>query len=181
MTDLPPALRFSHFGFFVRDAAVMEDFYRRVLGMVVTDRGRLGTAELVFMSRDPEEHHQIVMVSGRPPDALFNPINQISFRAPTLDALRTLRRRLDGEPATEILEATHGNAISVYFRDPEGNRVEVFFDTPWYCRQPLREPIDLELPDGELMARAEAIARATADFKPRAQWVAEMRTRMGVA
>jgi catechol 2,3-dioxygenase-like lactoylglutathione lyase family enzyme len=180
-----PGLAFSHVGLYVIDIARMEDFYTRVLEFTVTDRGQLttphGPVELVFLSRDPDEHHQIVMVSGRPPEAQFNPINQISFRAPTLDALRTLRRRLDGERATELIEATHGNAISVYFRDPEGNRVEVFFDTPWYCRQPLREPIDLELPDAELMARAEAIARATPDFKPRAQWVAEMRARMGVA
>ena len=32
-----------------------------------------------------------------------------------------------------------------------------------------------------LMARAEAIARATPDFEPRARWVERMRARMGAA
>ena len=60
---------------------------------------------------------------------------------------------------TELLCATHGNAVSIYFRDPEGNRIEVFMDTPWYCEQPLREPIDLDRSDAEVLAQAEALAR----------------------
>jgi len=34
-------LKFSHFGLHVIDMARMEDFYSRVLGFTVTDRGRL--------------------------------------------------------------------------------------------------------------------------------------------
>ena len=34
----------------------------------------------------------------------------------------------------------------LYLRDPEGNRVEVFIDTPWHVTQPYREPMDLSLP-----------------------------------
>jgi catechol 2,3-dioxygenase len=178
MTEAPPDLRFSHFGFYVRDMAAMQAFYSGVLGLTVTDRGQLGPVELVFMSRDPEEHHQIVLASGRPEGAHFNPINQISFRVPDVAALRVLSRRLRASEAADLIAVTHGNAISIYFRDPEGNRLEVFFDTPWYCEQPLREPVDLEQPDDALMAQSEAMARARPGFKPRAQWVAEMRERM---
>jgi catechol 2,3-dioxygenase len=178
VTEAPPDLRFSHFGFYVRDMAAMEAFYSGVLGLTVTDRGQLGPVELVFMSRDPEEHHQIVLASGRPAEAHFNPINQISFRVPDVAALRALSRRLRAAEAADLIAVTHGNAISIYFRDPEGNRLEVFFDTPWYCEQPLREPVDLEQPDDALMAQSEAVARARPGFKPRAQWVAEMRERM---
>ena len=64
-----PVLSFSHFGFFVRDIPGMEDFYTRVLGFAVTDRGELdtprGRVSLVFMTRDPKDHHQIVLASGR--------------------------------------------------------------------------------------------------------------------
>ena len=42
MSDALPDLRFSHFGFFVRDMTRMEDFYVRVLGLTVTDRGGRG-------------------------------------------------------------------------------------------------------------------------------------------
>ena len=179
MSDAVPTLRFSHFGFHVRDIATMEDFYVRVLGLIVTDRGDLGPVRLVFLSRDPEEHHQIVLASGRPAEAAFNPINQISFRVPDLASLRALDRRLRTEAVAERIAVTHGNAISVYFRDPEGNRLEVFFDSPWYCEQPLREPVDLDQPDEAVLARVEALARSRPRFQPRAQWVAEMERRMG--
>ena len=174
----PPDLRFSHFGFHVRDIAAMERFYVDVLGLTVTDRGDLGTTQLVFMSRDPEEHHQLVLASGRPPEPAFNPINQISFRVSDLAALRALNRRLRSAHAADRVAVTHGNAISIYFRDPEGNRLEVFFDTPWYCTQPLRVPTDLEQADDALLAQSEELARAQRDFEPRAQWVERMRTRM---
>jgi catechol-2,3-dioxygenase len=75
---------------------------------------------------------------------------------------------------TELLTATHGNAISIYFRDPEGNRLEVFMDMPWYCEQPLREPIDLDQSDADVMAQAEALARSRPKFQSRADWQASM-------
>ena len=181
MAAAAPHLRFSHFGFHVRDIATMEDFYTRVLGLVVTDRGQLGPIQLVFLSRDPEEHHQVVMATGRPAEGGFNPINQISFRVSDVGELRALNRRLAGEKASDAVAVTHGNAISVYFRDPEGNRIEVFFDTPWYCRQPVREPVDLEQSDEAVLAHSESIARALPDFMPRAQWLEKMRALMAKA
>lgn len=44
--------------------------------------------QLVFLSRDPNEHHQLVLASGRPAESNppgFNVINQISLRVPDLD------------------------------------------------------------------------------------------------
>jgi catechol 2,3-dioxygenase len=80
---------------------------------------------------------------------------------------------------SELIAATHGNAISIYFRDPEGNRLEVFLDTPWYCEQPLREPIDIDRPDAEVMAQAEALARSRPRFRSRSEWHADMERLMG--
>ena len=79
-----PKFAFSHMGMFVADLARMRDFYTRVLGFTVTDEGDLetprGTLQFVFLSRDPRDHHQIVMATGKPENLPFNPINQISFR-----------------------------------------------------------------------------------------------------
>ena len=176
----PAALSFSHMGFFVRDIACMARYYKTVLGFHETDSGLLGTAELVFLSRNPGEHHQIVLVSGRPADPTFALINQLSFRVQDIPTLRHVRNLARADAATtELLCATHGNAISVYFRDPEGNRIEVFLDTPWYCEQPLREPIDLDASDEQVLAQAEAVARSRPKFQPRAQWIAAMEKLMG--
>ena len=173
MTSVP-RLSFSHMGIFVTDLARMEDFYTRVLGFTVTDRGDLETArgrlQFVFLSRDPREHHQVVMASGRPADLPFNPINQISFRMADFAGVREMYRRLQHESVTEISPVSHGNALSVYFRDPEGNRLELFVDTPWYVKQPLRVPMDMKLSDRELWAWAEAEARKQPGFKPVEEW-----------
>ncbi len=174
------SLMFSHMGFCVRDLPRMARFYKEVLGFTQTDSGDLGAVQLVFLSRDPSEHHQLVLASGRPADLSFNVINQISFRVPDLTTLRAFLAlaRADGF-ASDVQPVTHGNVISVYLRDPEGNRLELFMDTPWYCEQPLREPLDLSQPDDAVLARCEAMARSRPKFQARAQWQAEMARRMG--
>jgi catechol 2,3-dioxygenase len=137
-------LQFSHLGFYVTDLPKMAAFYKEALQFTQTDFGDLGAVQLVFPSRDPGEHHQIVLARG----------------------------------AYDMQSVTHGNAISIYCRDPEGNRLEIFLDTPWYCDQPLREPIDFAEPDDAIMARAEAIAKRLPKFMTRAEWQVEVARRM---
>lgn len=181
-----PGLTFSHFGMFVTDIAKLEDFYTRVLEFTVTDRGQLPgpdgqLMDIVFLSRDPDEHHQIVLMTGRPADMGFNPINQISMKADSLATLRLMHERLQREGAKEIAPVTHGNAVSVYVRDPEGNRLELYVDLPWYVNQPMRVPVDLSVDDATLMQQLEAHARTLPGFRPRSEWRAEMARRMGLA
>ncbi len=177
-----PRFSFSHVGMYVADVARMEDFYTRLLGFTVTDRGDLETAHgkvhLVFLSRDPREHHQVVLCSGRPGDAGFTTINQISFRMDGLAGLREMHRRLEREKVAELYPVSHGNALSVYFKDPEGNRIELFIDTPWYCHQPVRMPMDFAMSDDELWRQAEAEARKQPDFKPVEEWRAGLARRL---
>jgi len=179
-----PGLSFSHIGIFVNDLERMADFYSRVLGFTITDRGTLqgpsGPVELVFTSRDPDVHHQIVLASGRPSHIDFNVVNQISLQADSLETLQAFHERLQHEAITELLPVTHGNALSIYFRDPEGNRIELYVDTPWYVSQPARVPMPIELPPDELLKWAEQHARSLPGFRPRAQWRAEMALKMGM-
>jgi len=179
MTDFGPSdLQFSHIGLYVSDLPRMARFYKQALRFTQTDAGDLGAVQLVFLSRDPREHHQLVLATGRPSNPGFNVVNQISFRVPDLGALRRFHDRLLTEGASEMHPVTHGNAISVYCRDPEGNRLELFMDTPWYCDQPLRETIDLSQSDEAILAQAEAIAKRFPKFMSRAQWQAEVARRM---
>ena len=177
-------LSMSHVGFFVIDLARMERFYTGALDFTVTDRGKLdtplGTLDFIFTSRDPNEHHQIVMATGRPADLPFNTINQISLRADSLGTLRNYHDRALAYGAKDMRPVTHGNAVSIYFHDPEGNRIELFIDTPWYVEQPMRVPIDIAQPDEVLWPWLEQHARALPGFVAREVWQQRMADRMAV-
>ena len=175
-------LTLSHVGVFVTDMPKMVDFYTGFLGFAESDRGAtLNGGEIVFLTRDPREHHQVVLATGRPADLGYNIVNQLSFRVDSLDTLRELQRGLRNEHATELGPVTHGNALSLYLHDPEKNRVELLMDTPWYVPQPCRIPVDLSMPDDELWATIERQVRALPGFKPRAVWAAEIEKRIAEA
>lgn len=165
----------SHFGIYVTDVERMVEFYTKVFGLVITDRGvgRTFKNTLVFMSASPDQHHQLVLASGRPPEATFSTVMQISFAVPDIQHLRDLSRVAAEMGATNVRGLNHGNALSVYMQDPEGNTIEVYVDMPFYIAQPHGDPLDLSKSDDELMRETEAICRADPTFKPLAQWQAE--------
>ncbi len=178
----PISINFSHVGVYVTNLDRMVDFYTRFLGFVVSDRGKTsGGGGIVFLTRDANEHHQFVLATGRPADLPFNVVNQISFRVDSLSTLRRMHAELKNHPVTDLGPVSHGNAVSVYFLDPEGNRVELLIDTPWYVPQPMRFPVDLSLPDAQLWASIEERARTIPGFKPRAEWQASIKDKLARA
>ena len=175
-----PKVRFSHMGITVTDMAVMEKFYTQMLGMVVTDRGNALGIDVIFMSSDPSDHHQVVLATGRPADmpantanAMFGPcINQISFDLGTLADLRAMHERLlaSGYKDAEMTLFSHGTAWSIYFADPEGNNIELFVDSEWYIPQPHGVPFDFASTDEEILADAQAMCLANEHFMPMPAW-----------
>ncbi len=170
----------SHFGIFVTDTERMVDFYTQVFGLTVTDRGRGRTfqSELVFMSASVDQHHQLVLASGRPKEATFSTVMQISFAVPSIQHIRDIQAGALARGATQMRGLNHGNALSIYFSDPEGNTVEVYIDTPYYVAQPHGDPLDLSKSDEELMRETEAICRADPTFMPLAEWEAKFLSRV---
>ena len=176
--NLKGKLWLSHVGFYVTDINKMVDFYTRFLGFTVSDRGPRPDGEIVFMTRDASEHHQLVFATGRPSDLSFNVINQISFRLDGLDTLREMHAALKDNPVKILGPVTHGNALSSYFLDPEGNRVELLIGTPWYVPQPCRLPVDLSLPDEQMWASIEKQVRTMPGFKTHAEWEREIEAKL---
>ena len=180
MTKSVPPMAFSHLGIYVYDLPKMEDFYTRVLGFLATDRGIVrGTTPIVFLSRNPEEHHQIVLAEGRTSKKTDRTVNQISLRVDLLKALRRINEMVAKEPeVTDIDPVNHCVTWSVYFRDPEGNRIEIFVDLPWYVHQPLVEPLDLSLSDEAIATRTMARWGNDPTFKPLSQWKREFEAKL---
>ncbi len=167
-------LSWSHAVIYVRDQDVMLDFYINVLGFAVTDRGPMGenAPDIVFISQDPTEHHQLAMVEVRKDQDPSNSVNHFAFRIERFDELKILHARLQDLPAIRINPLSHGNTLSLYFNDPEGNGIEVFWDTPWHVAQPQGKTWDPALAEAEALAWVEAEFASEPSFEPREAYYA---------
>jgi catechol-2,3-dioxygenase len=144
-----PNIVLSHFELFVKHVAQMEEFYTRCLGFVVTDRGE-GKDGMVFLSRNPNEHHQLVLNPRNTDIETESPIDHISFRVNSITSLRVFHQSLLSN-STLLHTVSHGSTWSIYFRDPEHNRLELFTDTPWHVNQPCRFEVDFAMSNEDLM------------------------------
>ena len=186
--DRAPRIKFSHLGLVVSDLETMQDFYTRVLGFALTDRGMTGSgATMAFMTLDPEEHHQVFLVDGKPDGELpanrFMPgigpvLHHLSFRLASLAELRRMFDRLGADSERRIDTVTHGVCWAIYTTDPEGNSLEFFADTPWYITQPFLRPIDFSKSDEDLLSETEAMCRAAPGFRTYAAFNAELAARV---
>lgn len=151
--------RLGHVGLHCGDLARQVAFYRDVLGLTVTDEDP--ERGIAFLSARPEEeHHELLLVQGRDVGPEAHVVQQVSFRCDTLeDVIDYYHRFLAGDVPIDVV-ANHGNAIGVYFFDPEGNRCEVYWATGLTARQPFVVPADLAAgPEAVLQAAGEAVAR----------------------
>ena len=168
----------THYGIYVTDLELMVSFYTRLFGLTITDRGKGVTfdTELVFTSASEDQHHQLVFATGRPKEATFSTIMQMSFLVPSIQHLRDLSALASTLGATKIRSMNHGNALSVYLHDPEGNLVEVYVDLPYYVSQPHGEPLDLSLTEQEILELTEKASQADPSFKTMSKWAEDYRS-----
>ena len=170
MSDNPHAI-FAHIGLATFDFDKMVEFYTRVFGLHVSDLKTVGPGRnAAWLTSDPNQHHQLVIVSGRPEEATYNPVDQISFRTNSLADVKAYWRAAKKENLKIQKTITHGNAWSVYFLDPENNRIEVYTDTPWHFAQPHDSPLDFSLSDEELYQQTKTIVNQDAPEKPFVDW-----------
>ena len=179
-TIKPPRAQLTHVGLYVEDMEAMVAFYRELLGMVVTDHGELFGRELTFLSRNPGEHHQMVFVTGRRAPDDVQLLSQVSFRLDDddLSSLRWFARRATELGATAMDMRNHGNSWSIYFLDPEANRLELYTTTPWYVSQPWREPLDLSETDEVIRSTTKSRIEKTATWSPIGEWTSALASRL---
>lgn len=149
-------LKWSHAVLNVKDEKKILDFYTGIMGFTVSDRGPLGenAPEIIFMSQDPDEHHQLAIALLRKDEGPSNSLNHLAFRVESFDDIKTLKNNLEAA-SVDILPLSHGNTLSLYFNDPEGNGLEVFWDTPWHVAQPAGIVWDTSLDEQQALAWVE--------------------------
>lgn len=154
---MPQITGLGHVGIYAEDLMKQRDFYTRVMGLKVADED-LATRGMVFMSADPvAEHHEFVLMKGRVTSDDAKVIQQISFKVPEIDDLRGYKARLEAENIKIERIVSHGNAFGMYFFDPEGNRIEVYYRTGFPVPQPHGDPLDLTKSDEELLGDARQL------------------------
>jgi catechol 2,3-dioxygenase len=176
-----PKWELSHIGLFVTDMDRMREFYTRLLGFKVMDAGEVRSGvHLTFLSKDPKDHHQIVLVSGRE-KGTRSTVNQITYRVASIKEVRAMYDLALANQVEGVDPVDHGNAWSVYFLDPEGNRLEFFCDTPWYVAQPHRVALDFSLSDEEIEEATRRRIASDPTTQPFAEWRDRKRREFGLA
>ena len=160
-----PVAGLGHVGIYADDLMKQRDFYTRVIGLSIADEDLDGRG-MCFMSADPvSEHHEFVLMKGRVSSDDTNTIQQISFKVPTIQDLRDYHKRLLDEDIKVERIVSHGNAFGMYFFDPEGNRVELYYKTGFPVPQPHGDLIDLTRSDDELIGDARELLATKSPIK----------------
>ena len=144
------ARRLGHVVLKVRDARKSKEFYMKALGLKVAHEDyERGTVFLSF----GKEHHDLALfqlASGETPDAKQPGMHHMAWQLGSFDELRAAYRELK-ELGFEVESTVEHNVTrSVYFPDPDGNRVELYCDMVEHGFEtmqtvgPRREPISLE-------------------------------------
>ena len=123
--------RLGHLVLRVRDLDRSEQFYADVLGLETT--GKIpGT--MVFMSAAAESSHDLALMSVAPdaPGPEQNRVGLYHF-AWEMESFRDLKNAYQEmkQKGVEIAGiGDHGISMGVYFFDPDGNEIEVFYKLP---------------------------------------------------
>ena len=150
----------GHVGLFVNDLESMRDFYTRVLGMTVTDES--AERGMVFLSARPEEeHHELFLMAGRTAELDVKVVQQVSFHVDSIEDVRDFHSRFVNDGVKIDSVVTHGNTASVYFRDPEENRLEIYYSLPVEWKQPFRVDIDITQSDDDVLKQIHDVTVGT--------------------
>ena len=153
---MPKVTSLGHIGLYVRDLERSVAFYRDVLGLKVSDRSPRGA---VFMTAQDRlaEHHELLLAPGRNDDGGVKVIQQISFHCATVADVKEFYRIFVENNVPINRCVSHGNTVSVYAQDPDGNSVEVYWSNGVDVPQPFGKPMDLSKSEAEIMVQLEQI------------------------
>jgi len=113
----------------LRTARVQEmtDWYVRLLDGEVA----FATPAIAFMTYD-DEHHRLAFVAtgaSEPPEDRHTGLHHVAFTFGSMQALFDNYRKLKSEGVEPFWCVNHGPTLSMYYRDPDGNQIELQIDS----------------------------------------------------
>ena len=162
--EVPNFIGVRHVGLLTKDPAALATFYRDVMGMKVVRQTpaahSLGATAFLACHPD-EEDHDLVLVSNLA-------AAHTAFRVASLTDLLALHRKIKAHGIVAKC-LNHAVSLAVYFDDPEGHVIEIYWTTGLSVRGIYAEPIDLEIPEEQLRQEADRLA-ATSGVQPSSTW-----------
>ncbi len=124
--------RVGHLVLRVKDVKRSRQFFEEVLHLPVVGENE---RRMVFFSTDRKEnHHMLALVPGKEGAATPRPdhigMQHVSFELGSFAELQDAYRHLKENGVQIEYTVFHGITKSVYFFDPDGNRLEVYCNVP---------------------------------------------------
>jgi catechol-2,3-dioxygenase len=124
--------RLNHVVLWVRDAQRSLAFYRDLLGFSIVE---MPSPQAVFLRANGSDNHHDLGLFGIGPDAPApSQGRQVGMyhAAWEVASIEDLARARDAlmHSGHMVGESDHGNSLSVYAKDPDGNELEVFWTVP---------------------------------------------------
>jgi catechol 2,3-dioxygenase len=138
----------DHVNIFVRNAGRSYQWYTDILGLHTQDIFyHPGTEKMraAFLACDPDHAHDIALfeVGDEAPAQQKGQVglNHVAWRMASLEDLAKMYQRLK-DKSVPIHVSDHTVSIGVYFSDPDGNGLEVYYELPrsqWNRERPFSE------------------------------------------
>jgi len=151
MAYTPAAL--DHVNIYVRNAERAHRWYTDVFGLHTQDVATFpdtGRTRAAFLACDPDHAHDIALFEvgedAAAPQKNQVGLNHVAWRMGSLDDLAEMYQRLKAR-GIPLHVADHTVSIGVYFADPDGNGLEVYYELPrseWRRERPFTNATEAE-------------------------------------
>ncbi len=126
----------GHVNIYVRNAERAQKWYEDILGLHTYD---FVPGRAAFMSANREESHEVALMEvGEDAPGMEKGqvgLNHMAWRMSSLEDLKEFYNRLKEKQVPVDGVGDHGLSLGVYFHDPDGNGIEVYYESPrseWY-------------------------------------------------
>ena len=120
----------GHVNIYVRNAEISQKWYEDILGLHTYD---FVPGRAAFMAANLDESHEVALmqVGDDAPGVQQGGVglNHMAWRVDSLDDLKEFYARLK-EKAVDFKVADHGISLVIYFKDPAGNGIAVYYEAP---------------------------------------------------
>ena len=120
----------GHVNIYVRNAERSQKWYEDILGLHTYD---LVPGRAAFMSANREESHEVALMEvgqdAPGPQQGQVGLNHMAWKMESLENLKEFYHRLK-EKNVPMRVTDHGISLGIYFQDPDGNGIEVYYESP---------------------------------------------------